>query len=257
MWAIRIQPGDLPRLAPLRLRSDVRLWPADAEEPRSYWLRGDDPAEGESAEAMLRRFPALARYRVAPDGLATPFGCVVPECSVPDLRSPQWANFGDWWQPRVQPAALSAEPPPAVAIRLVPAQAERPAGAVLLGASAWARFAAGCPAHRLDRLRFAADCTGRALVVGMPLPAVRGDYFVVEDRVALPAGWQLEPAIPCALLAERLGLRRGDIALISPDGTCERIAAEQFVVASRSAARLTAWHGETPTFDPDGGPEAE
>jgi hypothetical protein len=58
--------------------------------------------------------------------------------------------------------------------------------------------------------------------------------------VAVPAGWTWRPALDAAVLRQRLGVEQGELALLAPDGTCEKLSADAFVGATRSAVRLTA-----------------
>jgi hypothetical protein len=69
---------------------------------------------------------------------------------------------------------------------------------------------------------------------------MRGTLCAEQAGIAVPVGWRFTPDVDFPVVAERLRLRPGDLALFHTDGTWERIAAEHFVKASRSAARLTA-----------------
>lgn len=243
-WAIRICASDLPRLAPFRLDSEIEIWPADRDQsPDEYWLRGKSSQATD--EPHLRQVPALARYHIAPDGLATPLGNRVPELRLPEPDSKRWAPLHQWWQLRAQPAALGGELTQRVPLEIVPADSEQPSAAILTDTESWQRYASTHPAHRLAPLKFAADIQGRVLVVGTPLPPIRGQHYTIRAGIALPAGCAIEPAVAPAALARSLKLSAGSIALFSRDASYQRIDAAQFTNATRSAARLTALHATT------------
>jgi hypothetical protein len=115
----------------------------------------------------------------------------------------------------------------------------------------WAAYAIEAPQIRLNPWRFAVAADGRVAVHVQPqakrvanlssaLPPLPGRRWVEQDGVAIPAGWSWTPAVDAALLREVFGLAEGDVALWHADGTWERIAAEEFVRATRAAVRATA-----------------
>ena len=246
VWAIRIKASDLPRLAPFRLDPNIEIWPADPDQdPSEYWLRGS--SEETTTASQLRLVPAIARYHVNADNLATPLGNRVPELRLPEPDSPRWANLARWWQLHAQPAALEGELPGRVNLRIVPAPSERPASGILTDTESWQDFASTFPAHRLARLRFAADIGGRVFVIGTPIPPLRGEHFSIEHGIALPAGCAIDPPIDAPSVARLLSLPPGAIALFSRDSDAryQRIDAAQFTQGTRSAARLTALNATT------------
>jgi len=243
-WAIRIKASDLNRLAPFRLDPQIEIWPADPDQtPTEYWLRGSSTES--VTEQSLRQIPAIARYSVNAENLATPLGHRVPELRLPEPESSRWAKLSLWWQLHAQPASLSGQSPPRTAIRIAPATTERPVSGILTDAETWQTFAATHPAHRLAKLKFAADLGGQVFVIGTPTPPIRGQHYTIEDGIALPAGSAIEPAVAMGTLAELLSLPKGAIALFSADATYQRIDAAQFTQATRSAARLTALNSLT------------
>ena len=95
------------------------------------------------------------------------------------------------------------------------------------------------PQVRLDRWRFAVAADGRVAVHGQPLPPLPGRRWVEQEGIAVPAGWTWTPAVEAALLRQVFGLAEGDVALWDVDGAWERIAADEFVRATRAAVRAT------------------
>jgi hypothetical protein len=101
-------------------------------------------------------------------------------------------------------------------------------------------FAVTAAQVRLERLQFAADDQGRVLVRGEPLPPLPGRRFVLHGSVAVPAGLAWHPAVSAEVLARRFGVSVDALVVWNEDGTITRLHAEQFVPATRSAARMTA-----------------
>jgi hypothetical protein len=99
---------------------------------------------------------------------------------------------------------------------------------------------------RLERLTFAASADGRALVRGRPLPPIPGTRYYERAGVAVPCGWGWPSWLTAELVRAALVIAPGTLALFSPAGTWEEIPADQFVRATRSAARLTAESANSP-----------
>jgi hypothetical protein len=102
-----------------------------------------------------------------------------------------------------------------------------------------AAYALTAPQWRMERWAFVATSSGRALVRGLPLPPLSGTRFVEADGVCDPAGCTWSPAVEPAIVRQLLRLAAGDIAILRPNGTWDRISADDWVRASRSAIANT------------------
>ena len=103
----------------------------------------------------------------------------------------------------------------------------------------WQAWAAGTPAIRLGRLRFALAADGRVVAWGSPLPPIAGRRYYCLDGVAAPCGYEWRPKVDADVLQSLFGLGAGDLVLLEPDGTFEQVSAGAFARATRSAARLS------------------
>lgn len=215
----------------------LRLWPGleIAAAGTTVWLRA-----GEWSEALverLRRVPGLQRFRILAGGLLQPEGAAVPRGRLPELR---WQSLRAWMTVRFPSAVEGLADPPRLALQLVRSSVEQPVHGMVMTIEAWRDFAGTAAAVRLRGLRFAAARDGRVFVEGVPMPSVAGERYQLAAGIATPAGFTWLPAIDATVLRRWLGLAEGDLALASEQGTWEIIKAEQFMPASRSAARRTA-----------------
>ena len=117
-------------------------------------------------------------------------------------------------------------------------QAHSP-GAILTAPDAFLTWVDGASSARLEALRFALCRDRRVLVIGQPLPPVRGQEYTLHRQVLLPAGYEFSPPALRHLVPGMLHLEDGDVALFSPDGSAEHIPAAALVPATRSAVRMT------------------
>jgi hypothetical protein len=102
-----------------------------------------------------------------------------------------------------------------------------------------AEYAAAAPQWRLERWSFAATAAGSVLVRGLPLPPLPGTAWVDCGGIAVPAGCAWTPAVEPAVVRQLLHLAAGELGLLRPDGRFDRISAEDWVRAGRSAIRET------------------
>jgi hypothetical protein len=231
-WAVRVP---LPHIAALgRLRTCFGIDAAPAPGDDAVWLRGRDLDE--SLEQALRALPLAERFQVLDDGRLCPADGVVPTGRLPEL---DWRPLGDVIRPTLPTPALAGRAASKCPLRLVRSAAERTPNVLLVAFDALAGWALHAPEVRLHACRFAVRADGLAVVHGEPLPPLAGRLFVKQHGVAAPAGWTWLPAIPAAVVAESLSLAEGDLVLLHADAPQERIAADQFVRATRSAVRNT------------------
>ena len=126
-----------------------------------------------------------------------------------------------------------------IPLGLVRGGPEREATLLLTTRAEWTRFATSAPGVRLCRLSFAMAADDTVAVRGSPLPSMPGERFVEADGIAAPAGFTWSPAVGAAVLRRLFAVSEGGLALWRVDGTVTEIRAEQFVPATRSAARLS------------------
>jgi hypothetical protein len=194
------------------------------------WVRGPAGAEWD-------RLPALTRFTADDSGRLIPLGLTLPTARLPEGP---WQPLAEFLRVRPPAAALPALHVAPVAWTLVPAVEFHPPALMLLPFVELTRWGLTAPAVRLQPLRFALAGDGRACVMGTPLPPLPVTPWCVEDRIATPAGWSLPKGITPALVASSMKLGKGEIALLHPDGTAERLPAEAFVELTRSALRATS-----------------
>jgi hypothetical protein len=226
-WALELAPEDAASLRALRLEPGVEVHVGGGR----LWLRGP---RREGLAARLLTLPARRRYQIDGERLL-PLGARLAVGAPPPGP---WVALDTWLAVEVGELALSAERPPSVVLRVVPAPPRAAASPTLLCTSAprWRRWASTASAVRLARLRFAVARDGRVLVRGDPLPPLPGDRWLEAGGVAVPCGYAWDPPVDASTCAVALGLLPGDLALLHPDGDHERLDASAFVVATRAAA---------------------
>ncbi|MEA3208679.1 MAG: hypothetical protein QOE70_1736 [Chthoniobacter sp.] len=230
-WVACLEAADADAFAALRLRPGLEI----ANLAHVFWLRG--PEVDESLALALRQISDLRHFTVLPGGQLLPRGARVPQGRLPELR---WQPLREALPVRLPPALGGAPVPPRTDLALEPSTAGQPAGALLAGVSAWLAFATSAAEFRLHSLRFAAARDGRVWIEGTPVPAIAGRRFHLRAGVAAPCGWTWSPTVAPLVVRRWLGLAEGDIAFAHEDGRWEILKAEQFVAATRGAARLTA-----------------
>lgn len=223
-------------LAELRALGSIRRWSGLeglSAAPR-IWLRAQS-LEDEQWE-RVRRLPGADRYLVLDDGQLLPVGCMVPRGRLPEGE----------WRPldRMLAVVLPPTDDPCVApaptpLRLVRSNQEREATWLQTSLTEWANYAAVAPQVRLARWSFVADRRGRVVVRGAPLPPLPGIRFVEQSGIAVPSGCAWSPSLPVDVVREAFALTANECLLWTADGACERIAADDWVQAARSAVRLT------------------
>ena len=230
-WVLCLDRRDAAAAGRLRQVAGVEV----CELSEAVWLRG--PQSGEEVRWQLAAVAGARRFSVLPDGQLLPAGAHVPQGRLP--QGP-WTALAGWMGLDLPPATLAGRGDAAVSLALVRSDRVQEASLLLTQHGLWAAYAVEAPQVRLDRWRFAVAADGRVAVHGRPLPPLPGQRWVEDQGIAVPAGWTWVPTVEAALLRQVLGLAAGDVALWNMDGAWERIAADEFVRATRAAVRATA-----------------
>jgi|GEM_PF-379936 len=204
------------------------------EADGSVWLRAEH-LDDEQWD-YCRRLPGADRFTLTLDGRLLSVGKLVPHGRLP---AGPWRPIGVWLEVELPPRGFALPPPQPTGLALVRSTTERDAAWLLTEINAWCAYAATAPQVRLANWSFAADAAGRVLIRGTPLPPLPGTQFVVSEGIAVPVGFAWSPAVGAAVLRRVFRLERDDGVLWTADGVRRRIAAGDWVRATRSAVRLT------------------
>lgn len=229
-WAICIAREDASSVAALRLISGIEV----AEAGEAIWLRGQ--RGDEKLATKLSALPATARYEwLAPHQLRRINERILSH----RFPAMQWQPLDAWLQIEMPAAAIPAELPRPIPLHLIHSTDEQEPELLLARLDDLARFAATAARVRLERLQFAANGDGEALVRGRPLPPVPGKRFVIHAGVAVPAGFSWEPKVSGEVLARRFAVSGDALVVWNESGIITRLHSEQFVALSRGALRAT------------------
>lgn len=221
----------------LRPLGPLRHWPGIevAEASPRVWLRAGHLEAGQWEQ--VRRLPDADRYTVVDGDVLVRAGGRVP-CG--QLPPGPWHPLARWLAVTTPAADVPVSLPRGHALRLVRSLIERDSTWLEVSLATWTAYAVIAPQVRLARWTFAADRRGQVVIRGAPLPPLPGDRFVDHDGIAVPEGWTWTPHVPPDVLRAAFALGEGDTLLWTLRRGCERIAADDWVRATRSAARLTA-----------------
>jgi len=236
-WAMRIPLDSAAAAGLLRCTAGIQALLA----PDAFWLRGELLTE--AIDDLLRRIPGdrFTRSKGGEAELLVPVGRKLP---VAPLPAGQWMALEQALVLKVPASLTPAAAPPQVPLCLVASDAQAAPNLLLARRQHWSEWVETAPSVRLDPLAFALS-DSQAVIRGTPLPALPGTRYVEAAGVAIPCGFQVSPALDAATLAQVMGLRTGDVALMRLDASCEVLPAEVFVPASRSAVRCSDAAGGT------------
>lgn len=232
-WGTCLPLSRIDVLGPIRLVDDVRVLATGDE----LWLAGSEvDVELERKRAAM---PAARHFAILPDGQLVRPGERVP-CG--HLPRGEWLRLRDWLCVAPATSMFAAVTPQRVMLKLVRGGAMESPNVLVISGAQWLTYAESAPAVRLRQWSFAVDVNDREIRVvirGTPLPPISGQAFVAQCGIAAPVGFHWQPPVDAEVLRDTFALNPNDLIVLHPDGTQERIAADKFVQATRSAVRLS------------------
>jgi hypothetical protein len=229
-WAACLSNAKADDFAALRLFQGIEV----VEVGGVWWLRGNKLEE--SLERELKKIPHLRVFEVLPSQRLRPIESRIPDRTLPPAT---WRPIKETVAVRLPVAGFGGEARQRIPLVLLRSAAEEKIAALQVSLDEWVRYATEAPAIRLKSLRFAAMEERQVLIVGHPLPGLSGKRYANSSGILTPCGFTWSPPVDAAVLRKLLNLKSSDIALLAEDNTHQVIHAEQFVPASRSAARTT------------------
>jgi hypothetical protein len=206
---------------------NVPGWKAAADEGE-IWLRG--PVNNGPFQNALSSLPAEANYLMDDDGRLFPVGKQTP---VRILKELAWQSLRDFLPLEIPVSAMPGETGIRVQLKVKRSLFEQEAYALKTTFRDWKVYVESAPAIRLQRLRFAVSGKKEVLVIGSPLPALKGQFCWRNKNLLLPAGFDFDPPVLADLLPTT-----SDVVLFDELGNRETIPAAAFAAADRTTVRL-------------------
>jgi hypothetical protein len=224
VWTIDRQYAD--RLGVVRTLPNVQVGLSET----TIWLMSPDE------DIRLRQLPVLHTYRLDEENRLFPEGKKTPVGMLPEL---DWEPLQRWMPIEFPASALPGEAKAQIKVKLIQAEIEKKADALLAEWSVWNKYAQAASAHRLKPLAFAAAADNRVLIIGTPLPPIPGKAYWVEGPWIIPCGKKLEFEFLSKALAAQLNPEKNAMLLLHEENRLELIFSSNLITTSRSAVRKT------------------
>lgn len=236
-WALQLPLRAAGQLGRLRCVPGLEVGRPAGDE---LWLRGDDLTVARCPE--VQSLPAVSRYEVDHDLRLIPVGKRLPVGTLPDTT---WASLLQWLEAEPPRSKLSGRITRKVTLTLVRSGEESPPNLLVTDVDSVRAWAEWAPCGRLARLSVALDLRRRWVAIrGTPLPPLPGRRYILEGRIALPAGYGFAYPISTSEAAGVLGLGDAQQAVFEADGTWSLLPDDVFVAATRGTLRLLGRHAD-------------
>jgi hypothetical protein len=229
-FIVVLNERDRDALADIRLLSNVEV----AVDSAQIWLR--IPLSNEGLATEIRQLPLVETYLLDENELLYPLGGVTP---VGKLKPLSWMSLPLFMPIELPVSVMPAEVSETVTIQIVASAKEQKAMALSTTATAWLDYVISAPEVRLKRLKFAVSDANNVLIVGEPLPPIEGETYWLNNNIFMPSGYDFELPIVSELIYQKENLQNQAFLCFNTEGSHHRIEELDFVLATRSAVRLT------------------
>jgi len=216
-------------LALLRLEQTLEI--AITEE--CVWLRGDFAG----CENRLIQLPVVEIFEELPEGMLGFSGSRIPVRKIP--AGLEWQPIAEAIRLRPDRSAFPGTAVAEVALCLVRSRIIRPTGMLGLRLEEFSEWVKAAPAIRFQNLTFACSADGQVLVRGHPVPPLPGRRYVLDDGLAIPAGFALDPPLPAAVVRSLVDAKRPGVIRFEENADVDVIDDSLFVPVTRAGVRMT------------------
>jgi hypothetical protein len=197
-------------------------WKA-ASEGDVIWLKG--PLENGNAQIAINSLPAAATYLADEQYRLFPLGKQTPVLELKDL---QWQNLEEFITVEQPVSAMPGLFPQAITFKLIRSTNPEQPAALITSFKLWEGYLKTAPLIRLQQLQYAVASDELLVVMGVPLPPLKGETFWRYKNILLPSGYTFDPPIIADLLDG------DDLLLFHADGQCDKIPFDAFNAAERN-----------------------
>jgi hypothetical protein len=200
----------------------------------NIWLRGIAPAA--KPDALLASLPIIQSYVLDTEDRLFPAGSLTPTGKLKPL---DWQLIKTFIPVKMPVSAIPGTAQAKIQLQLSRSGRMQESFAMLVSLDDWKAYAETAPLTRLSRLQFAVSSSGDTLITGSPLPLLKGKGYWQSGQMLLPLGFDFDPPAIAALIADALTANNDHYLLFDTDGGAEYIPIADFVLATRSAVRLS------------------
>jgi MoxR-vWA-beta-propeller ternary system domain bpX2 len=203
-----------------------------AVNSKGIWLRIN---EEQAKSGAIQQLPVMKTYFIDANNYLFLPGNVTP---VDILDVADWFPIKQFIPVEIPVAAIPAKVKSQVPISIIPSEKVRNGNALRTSLVVWKVYAENAPAVRLQALKFAVSENKEVFITGNPLPSIPGKEYWIQDKIAMPCGYDFEWPFLAAAIAGKLEVQ-DELIVFDENGNWQRLAENYFVHATRSAIRLT------------------
>ncbi len=229
-YILVLKQTDRAALATIRLFPSLEV----ATDATDIWLKL--PLSNNGLDPKIRQLPLVSTFIVDEKQLLYPIGGLTP---VGRLQPMKWQSLATFLSVELPVSILPASSASAVLVKVVPSEKERDAAALMTSASAWLAYISTASEVRLKRLKFAVSEGKKVFIMGSPLPSIEGETYWLNNHIFMPTGFDFALPIVSELIFEKEKLENQAFLCFDTEGAYFRLDVLDFVLATRSAVRLS------------------
>ena len=223
----------------------IRLFPSleVATEGTDIWLKL--PLSNDGLDPKIRQLPLISTFIVDDKQLLYPIGGLTP---VSRLQPMRWQPLTAFMPIELPVSIFPAASVSAISVEVVPSGKEREAAALSTSATAWLAYVSTASEVRLKRLKFAVSDDTKVFIMGTPLPPIEGETYWLHNNIFMPSGFDFALPIVSELIFQKEKLDNQAFLCFNTEGAYHRLEVLDFVLATRSAVRLSLNKFHLPPF---------
>ncbi|MFN8672363.1 MAG: hypothetical protein U0457_09855 [Candidatus Sericytochromatia bacterium] len=205
-----------------------------AEDNNLIWVK--IPELTEELDLIIKKIPLEHKYYFDEKNRLFEFDKITP---IEVLKKLNWESIYDFLDISFSLTDTKIEKiEPNYKVELIVSSAYQKGSALLVDLKDLKNYVETSSNIRFKHLIFASNNI-QSIVIGEPLPAIKGKEYCLKNNLLIPSGYSFELELLYPLIAKKLNAKNNAYILFYEDNTYEKILIENFIPVSRSAIRLS------------------
>lgn len=221
---------DLNFLETIRAYNNIKI----AEDNDLLWVRYF--SEIEELDKKIKKLPIKNRYKLDKKDNIFPIEKITP---IGNIKNLQWFPINEYINIEIPNSLMSGIINQKYETKIIKSNFYQESSALITDFSTFINYIEIASEIRFKHLIFSLSNDNRVIIIGNPLPPIKGNEYWLKNNILIPCGYNFEIPIISSIISKKENLENNAFLLVNINNVYEKIQKENFVPVTRSSVRLS------------------